>query len=199
MHKIVALVGMTGSGKSLVADYLVAKGWGFARFGQIVLDEVKRRGLEPTEQNERPIREQMRAEHGMAAMAILNLPKFDAILQEKNLVADGLYSWSEYKELKKYYGDRLSVVAIYAPPQTRYERLAKRVLKSDDKELRNRPASIEQAQARDFAEIEKIEKGGPIAMADFTIINTRTKKFIYRQIDTLIGKIEEKLITTQAD
>lgn len=193
MHKVVALVGMTGSGKSLVADYLVEKGWGFARFGQIVLDEVKRRGLEPTEANERPIREQMRAEHGMAAMAILNIPKFDAILQEKNLVADGLYSWSEYKELKKYYGDRLSVVAVYAPPQLRYERLAKRQLKADDKDLRNRPASIEQAQARDFAEIEKIEKGGPIAMADFTILNIKTKAFVYKQVNTLIGKIEEKL------
>jgi len=192
MNKIIALVGMTGSGKSLVADYLAEKGWGFARFGQIVLDEVKRRGLAPTEANERPIREQMRQEHGMAAMAILNIPKFDAILQEKNLVADGLYSWSEYKELKKYYGDRLSVIAVYAPPSARYERLAKRKLRSKDKDLRNRPATIEQAQTRDCAEIEKIEKGGPIAMADFTILNTRTKKFIYKQIDTILGKMEEK-------
>lgn len=189
MNKIVALVGMTGSGKSLVADYLVEKGWGFARFGQIVLDEVKRRGLPPTEANERPIREQMRQEHGMAAMAILNIPKFDAILKEKNLVADGLYSWSEYKELKKYYGDRLSVVAIYAPPQMRYERLAKRVLESNDKALRNRPASVEQALARDFAEIEKIEKGGPIAMADFTILNTKTSAFIYQQIEQILKKL----------
>ena len=192
MNKIIALVGMTGSGKSLVADYLISKGWGFARFGQIVLDIVKERGLAPTEENERPIREEVRQKHGMAAMAILNIPKFDKILAENNLVADGLYSWSEYKELKKYYGDRLSVIAVYAPPAVRYARLEKRTLASNDKDLRNRPATIEQAQARDFAEIEKIEKGGPIAMADFTVLNTRTKKFIYKQIDTLLDKIEEK-------
>lgn len=186
MNKILALVGMTGSGKSLVADYLVQKGWGFARFGQIVLDEVKARGLEPTEANERPIREQMRAEHGMAAMAILNIPKFNKILQEKGLVADGLYSWSEYKELKKYYGDRLSVIAIYSPPKLRYERLTGRTLKSTDKELRNRPATEEQAQARDFAEIENIEKGGPIAMADFTILNIKGKDYVYKQLDKII-------------
>lgn len=180
---------MTGSGKSVVADYLVEKGWGFARFGQIVLDEVKRRGLEPKEENERRVREQIREEHGMAAMAILNIPKFDAILQEKNLVADGLYSWSEYKELKKYYGDRLSVVAVYAPPQLRYKRLARRQLKATDKDLRNRPATAEQARARDFAEIENIEKGGPIAMADFTILNTRTKASVSRQIERILKNV----------
>ena len=188
-NKIIALVGMTGAGKSIVADYLVGKDWGFARFGQIVLDEVKRQGLEPKEENERPIREQMRREHGMAAMAILNIPKFDAILKEKNLVADGLYSWSEYKELKKYYGDRLNIVAVYAPPKLRYERLARRRLKATDKDLRNRPATEEQAKARDFAEIENIEKGGPIAMADFTILNTEEIYSVYEQIEKILKLI----------
>lgn len=189
MHKIIALVGMTGSGKSVVADYLTEKGWGFARFGQIVLDEVRNRGLEPKEENERPIREEMRAKHGMAAMAILNIPKFDTILKEKDLIADGLYSWSEYKELKKYYGDRLKVIAVYCPPELRYERLAGREWKADDKEMRHRPATKDQARSRDFAEIEKIEKGGPIAMADFTILNTKDKEYVYQQMDEVIKEL----------
>lgn len=181
---------MTGSGKSAVADYLVQKDWGFCRFGQIVLDIVKERGLAPTEENERPIREQLREEHGMAAMAILNIPKFDDILRTQNLVADGLYSWSEYKKLKEYYGDRLAVVAVYAPPKLRYERLAGRVLAGDDVNLRNRPATIDAARARDFAEIENIEKGGPIAMADYTIINTRDRDFLFKQINEILTDID---------
>lgn len=176
---------MTGAGKSLVADYLVSKGWGFARFGQIVLDIVKERGLQPTEGVEKPIREELRKEHGMAAMAILNLPKFDKLLAEGNLVADGLYSWSEYKVLKDYYGDRLKVLAIYAPPQIRYDRLEKRTLESTDTSMRNRPATKEQAKARDFAEIENIEKGGPIAMADHTLVNLGTTEDLYRQVEAL--------------
>jgi len=181
--KIIALVGMTGAGKSLVADYLVNKGWGFARFGQIVLDIVKERGLQPVEGVEKPIREELRKEHGMAAMAILNLPKFDKILAEKNLVADGLYSWSEYKVLRDYYGERLKVVAVYAPPEVRYARLAARTLESTDTNLRNRPATREQAKARDYAEIENIEKGGPIAMADYTLVNMGTADDLYKQVD----------------
>ena len=103
MNKIICLVGMSGSGKSVVADELVRNGFEFARFGQITLDIVKERGLEPSEENERPIREEMRKEHGMGAYATLNIPKFDKLLEKANLVADGLYSWTEYKILKDYY------------------------------------------------------------------------------------------------
>jgi dephospho-CoA kinase len=185
--KIIALVGMTGAGKSLVADYLVKKGFGFARFGQIVLDIVKERGLQPTEGVEKPIREELRKEHGMAAMAILNLPKFDKILAQGNLVADGLYSWSEYKVMKDYYGERLKVVAVYAPTEVRYARLEQRVLQTTDKNLRNRPATREQAKNRDYAEIENIEKGGPIAMADYTLVNMGTAEELYRQVEMIPG------------
>jgi dephospho-CoA kinase len=189
MNKIIAIVGMTGAGKSLVADYLVNKGWGYARFGQIVLDIVKERGLEPKEEVEKPIREELRREHGMAAMAILNIPKFDKILLEKNLVADGLYSWSEYKVLRDYYGERLNVVAIYAPPAVRYARLEKRQLLKEDVNLRNRPATRDQAKARDYAEIENIEKGGPIAMADFTLSNIDSEKLLYEQVEKVVEEI----------
>lgn len=66
-RKIVAVVGMCGSGKSVVSDFLVKKGYKFLRFGQITLDDVKRRGLAPTEENEKGIREGFRHKYGMAA------------------------------------------------------------------------------------------------------------------------------------
>ena len=172
MNKIICLVGMCGSGKSVVADVLVSKGFQFARFGQITLDIVKERGLQPSEENEKKIREQVRKEHGMGAFAKLNLPKFDKLLQNGNLVADGLYSWSEYKILKDHYRERIIVVAVLAPPEMRYARLEARI--EIDEKMRNRPMTKQQAQARDFAEIENIEKGGPIAMADYYILNTGT-------------------------
>ncbi len=87
---IVAVVGMCGSGKSILADRLVEKGYKFLRFGQIVLDIVKEKGLAPTEENEKPIREEVRKEHGMGAMAILNLPKIKKFFEESNVVIDGL-------------------------------------------------------------------------------------------------------------
>ncbi len=184
-NKIVALVGMCGAGKSLIADKLVAKGFQFIRFGQITLDEVKKRGLEPTEKIQKEIRENFRKQHGMAAFAILNLPKIDEFLKNGHVVIDGLYSWSEYKILKEKYGDNLTVIAVYASPQTRYQRISQRKPDSNDTALRQHHFSVEEAKARDYAEIENIEKGGPIAMADYTLINESTPEELYQQLNKL--------------
>jgi dephospho-CoA kinase len=182
MSVIVAVVGMCGSGKSVVSDMLVRKGFQYLRFGQITLDEVKRRGLSPTEENERPIREEFRRKHGMGAYATLNIPKFDELLTKGDVVGDGLYSWSEYKVLKERYGDRLVVLCVYAPPQTRYGRLDTRVLAKEDVALRHRRIAPAEAKARDYAEIEHIEKGGPIAMADYLIRNEEMKQELEREV-----------------
>lgn len=192
MNKIIAIVGMPGSGKSTLSDSLTTLGWGYVRFGQLTLDTIKNEGLEINEQNERMVRERIRKEHGMAAYATLNLPKFDAVLQEKNLVADGLYSWSEYKILKEYYGDRLTVAAVFAPPTQRYERLANRFSMADDASARNRNIPAEDSKKRDYAEIENIEKGGPIAMADYTIVNIGSYDDYQKEIEKFFTWYESR-------
>src|SRR3990167_7996916 len=101
MHRIFAIVGMPGSGKTEASEFLVKKGFQFIRLGQLTLDEIKKRGLEPTETNERPIREALRTKHGMAAFATLNFPKIDQMLLNNSVVIDGLYSWEEFLELDR--------------------------------------------------------------------------------------------------
>lgn len=161
---------MTGSGKSIISDELVKKGFAYVRFGQLTIDEVKKRGLEVNETNEKAVREGLRKEHGMGAFATLNIPKFDELLKTSSVVGDGLYSWTEYKILKEKYGDMMNVLAVYAPPELRYGRLENRAV-ANDPNSRFRSTPKADSKKRDYAEIENIEKGGPIAMADFTIIN----------------------------
>ncbi len=188
-NKLVCVCGLTGAGKSVVSDWLVGKGFEFFRFGQITLDIVMERGLAPTEENERPIREEVRKKYGMGAYAILSLPKIEKLLEKGHVVGDGLYSWSEYKVLKEKYGSRLVIIAVYAPPEMRYGRLAARKLNAEDTKMRNRPATAEQAKARDYAEIENIEKAGPIAMADYTLINTADINSVHRQCERILKEI----------
>ncbi|HBR80968.1 MAG: Dephospho-CoA kinase [Candidatus Uhrbacteria bacterium GW2011_GWE2_45_35] len=190
-NKLVAVVGMCGSGKSVLSDALVAENFGYLRFGQIVMDEIKKKNLEVSESNERIIREGFRKEYGMGAFAVLNIPKFDELLQQSHVVGDGLYSWDEYKILKEKYGDNLIVVAVYAPPPMRYERLEKRFSDASDTALRNRGFSREAAAARDIAEIENIAKGGPIAMADYTILNIGTMEEYREQIKKFIDWLKK--------
>ena len=55
--KIVAFVGLTGSGKSSAVEYLSAKGYPKVYFGGVVLDAMEKAHLEHTEANEQTFRE----------------------------------------------------------------------------------------------------------------------------------------------
>jgi dephospho-CoA kinase len=162
MRKVVAIVGMAGSGKSEVASIFEQNGFSRIRFGDVTDIEIKKNKLELNETNERFFRERLRKELGMAAYAILNRPRIDEALQKTDVVADGLYSREEYLDFKSYYAKNFLVVAVFSSPQIRYDRLSKRSL---------RPLNSQEAASRDRSEIENLNKGGPIAMADYTIQN----------------------------
>ena len=90
MKKLIAIVGMSGSGKSVASDYLEKEGFNKIYFGGVVLDTLKNEGLEINPDNEKMMRERLRNEHGMAAMAILLLPKIKESIKNKDTVLDGL-------------------------------------------------------------------------------------------------------------
>jgi dephospho-CoA kinase len=182
MRKVVAIVGMAGSGKSEVARILEKNGFTRVRFGDITDLELKKRGLEIKEANERYIRELLRKELGMAAYAILNRPRIDEALKHSDVVADGLYSWEEYLSLKSYYKEKFWAVAIYCSPRMRYARLAQR----SDRALKH----IESA-SRDKSEIENLNKGGPIAIADFTITNEGSLQDLKEQVLSVLERMKE--------
>jgi dephospho-CoA kinase len=184
MHmKVVALVGMAGAGKSEAARLFVENGFTKIRFGDKTDEELKKQGLAINEENERRVREGFRKQYGMAAYAILNLSRIDLAQKSAPVIIDGLYSWEEFVFLKSYFTDNLFVVAVWASPYTRYDRLEHREI---------RPLTFEEAAGRDEAEIVKINKGGPIAMADFTIINEGSlgdlKKEVKKALSFLRGK-----------
>lgn len=174
---IIALVGMPGSGKSTAAKILKEKGFTIIRFGDVTMDEMKARGLEAGEENERKVREALRAELGMDAFAKLNLPRIkDA---GDKVVLDGMYSEEEELFLKEKLGD-FSIVAIHTPAEKRYDRLTSRT---------DRPLPKEIAMARDKAQIENSNVLGPIAHANYTIINDGSLEELEKGIDHVLTQI----------
>lgn len=176
--KLVAIVGMAGAGKSEVARVFEEYDFKKVRFGDITDGELNNRGLEPNEENERSIREELRKKYGMAAYAKLSLAKIDSSLKSSNVVVDGLYSWEEYTLLKERYGEKFSVLAVWASPATRHARLAHRA---------KRALTPKEAASRDRAEIENINKGGPIAMADFTVLNEDSLERLKRETERVLS------------
>lgn len=180
-HKIIVFVGMPGSGKSLAVDYMVSKGMPSVYFGGITVDEVKARGLEVNEVNERMVREDLRTTEGLGVMASRIIDKIEALAAQghKHVVADGLYSWTEYKIFKEKYGDNALIIAIVAPRELRHQRLANRPV---------RPLTDQEVTDREYAEIENIEKGGPIANADYTIVNDTTPEELLSNIEKILNE-----------
>lgn len=176
--KVACIVGMPGAGKSVVTAMFRDHDFVPIRFGDITDEEVIKRGLELNEENERKVREQFREEYGMAAYALLNTPKIENALRSSNVVVDGLYSWAEYTCLKDTFGENLVVIAVWASPATRYSRLAKREI---------RPLTPDEALSRDYAEIEQLDKGAPIAMADFTVLNESDLDNAKQQVDRFVS------------
>lgn len=185
---VVAVVGMCGAGKTTVAKIFEDNGFKYVRFGQVVLDEVKRRGLQPSEKLEREIREGLRTRHGPQFVGILTLEKIQAM--QGNVVADGLYSWTEYKLFKEALGASLIIVAVTAAPSVRYARLSART--TIDAQMINRPFTEAEARERDYSEIENLEKGGPIAMADITFVNDGTPEELAADVRAVLATIHKK-------
>jgi dephospho-CoA kinase len=58
----------------------------------------------------------------------------------------------------------------------------------NDQEMKYRSFSPSEAQSRDYAEIENIEKAGPIAMADYLIVNEGDLEDFDRQLAEIYSK-----------
>ncbi|MGC1176816.1 MAG: AAA family ATPase [Candidatus Saccharimonadales bacterium] len=184
--KVITLVGMPGAGKSFCVDHLKDKGLPSVYFGGITLEEVKKRGLDVNAENEKFVREDIRKQEGKDAYAKRIVVQINEFFAQGNdaVVADGLYSWSEYKVFKETFGNNAVIIAIAAPRYLRHERLANRHI---------RPLTDEEVTAREYAEIENIEKGGPIANADYTIVNDGSSEELLQALDNVLAQAGIKL------
>lgn len=181
MNKIIAIVGMCGSGKSVASEYYEKRGYQKVYFGGVTMDKMKELGLELNPTNERIVRDNLRKEYGMGAFAFLLLPRIEELAKKGNVVLDGLYSWDELKILKEKF-ENLLVLSIVVDKENRYNRLTKREI---------RPLTNEEANNRDISEIENVAKGGPIAYADYYILNNGDLDDYVKDLDRITKKIEE--------
>lgn len=183
--KIIAVVGMSGSGKSVVVDYLTEKGFPKVYFGGMIYKEMKRRGIEITAdgESEKRFREMIRETEGKdwVVKQVIEEAKNLINAGQKRIVLDGLYSWTEYKILKKEFPGQLTVLAVVVPKALRHFRVGKRP---------ERPFNTKEIQERDRSEVENLEKGGPIAMADYYVLNDESVAKLHDDIDVILDRIE---------
>lgn len=176
MPRLIALVGLPGAGKSTVTEIFTDQGYQRVYFGGLTIDKLTESGQAINEVNERKMREELRSTYGMGAYALLNLPKVETALTKGKTIIDDLYSWEEYLLIKEKF-PYVKILAVYAPPAVRYQRLAKRKV---------RPLTTEEAASRDQAQIENLHQAGPIAVADWTFLNLGTKDELVKMVKIYI-------------
>jgi len=177
--KIISIVGMSGSGKSTAVEHIKQKGVPQIYLGGIILGEMRKRGIEINAINEKSFREKIREQEGKDFVIRRAICEIEGLIDagQHKILLDGLYSWTEYKILKQFFPTEVTTIALVPDKKLRQSRVATRP---------NRPLNIEEINKRDYAEIENLEKGGPIAMADYFIINNGDTPETQKRLDEIL-------------
>ena len=183
--KILAVVGMSGSGKSVVVDYLTKRGIPKVYFGGKIYKEMERRGIErtPDGESEKKFREEIREKEGKDWVVKQVIEETKNLIKagQKRIVLDGVYSWTEYKALKQEFPGEMVFLAIVVPKKLRYKRVGERP---------ERPFNRNEIIERDRSVIENLEKGGTIAASDFYILNDGEVAKLYSDLDEILQEME---------
>jgi len=180
--KMIAFVGMTGSGKSAAAKYLKEKGVPDVYLGGVILRAMDKLGIDSTPEAQQKFREDIRKREGADYVAKQAVTQIHGLIRagQKRIVIDGIYSWTEYRILKHEFPGCITVIALVAPKKLRHERLNRRAKQA---------LTQEEVKQRDWSEIENLEKGGPIADADYYIMSDDNEEAMRWKIDEVVGEI----------
>ncbi len=171
---IFIIVGMPAAGKNIARIYADSKGIPYFASGDIVRQEVKKRGLEPDATNMGTVSTELRGSDGLGVTRHVLAA---ALESGRNIVfMEGMRSWPEIELIRKETG--CVVIAFLAPRGLRLERIVSRG-RSDDS-----PDAFEERDMREIAYGAAI----PVALADEYLLNTSSMEDALRDMETLIKK-----------
>ena len=175
---MLAVVGLSGSGSSAAVEHLAEKGVPKVDFDKYVFDEMEKANIEYSEENEESFREKLFTENSRDFIAKKIIEQIHNLINagQHTIVIDGPNSWDEYVTLKREFPGEMKTIAVVANKHLRHRRMQNRDF---------HPLHDNETDKRDWDEIEKLQKAGPIAIADQFIVNNGNIEDFYEQIDKL--------------
>jgi dephospho-CoA kinase len=178
---IIGLTGTIASGKTTLADILKEKGFEHHTYSDLLREEAEKESIEPTRKNLQELGNKFKKDNnnlGILSKMIIDNAKTD------NILADGIRTIDEIKELKKY--PKAYVIGVDAPQKIRYKRLSDRKRPGD-------PLTFEKFKEIDDHENKGLTPGQDInnciKKADFVVINDHSIKDLKSKIEAILKKI----------
>jgi dephospho-CoA kinase len=179
---VLGLTGMPGAGKSLFVETAEELGYLKVTMGDVIREETRKRGLEPTPQNVGKVMLELRREGGNNIIAEKCVPKI-AALSTSRIVIDGIRSLNEADVFKANF-QCFKLITVHASPQIRFVRLSQRG-RSDD------PPTFEVFHERDMRELS-VGLGNAIAMSENVLVNDNSMESFKAQVKKYLELTEAK-------
>lgn len=163
---IVLLVGLPGSGKDEVSKTLRdLLGYKVIRMSDLLLEELRRRGLSETRENLRSLGLELRSRMGGGALARLAIEVISSSPPPRCFVVNGVRNIEEIDEFIRKFGDDVITIAVLASKKIRFIRMRARMREGFDR------GDYEDFLRDDRDEITMFHLGDAIAYADRFIVN----------------------------
>ena len=177
--KVIGIVGMPGSGKSIAAQVARSEGLPVVSMGDVVREMAALQGVPLSPENLGIIMIKIREEGGEDVVARKCMPKIDANNSDV-VVVEGVRSLAEIKTFKEGYPDFV-LIGVYASPKTRLKRLTMRGREDD-------PKTISHFIERDERELQ-VGVGAALALADYMIVNEGKIEEFKAKVKEVLGRI----------
>ena len=178
---LIGLTGRNAAGKGEVARYLQTKSFYYYSLSDVIRDEIRSRGLQPTRDLLIAVGNELRQKYGANILAERVLERIE---DDKHYVIDSIRNPAEVEAFRA--AKHFKLIRVEAPQEVRFRRILSRRRESD-------PRTFEE-----FIELEKREAEGEETsqnlvkvglMADHTLTNDGPLETLYPKIDELLLRL----------
>ncbi|MCJ7579656.1 MAG: AAA family ATPase [Candidatus Aminicenantes bacterium] len=168
--RIIGLTGTNGSGKGAAAEYFISKGYAFFSLSDVIREELKKDGFEPTRDNLIRKGNELRSSGGADFLARQVMKKV-----EGKAVIDSIRNPEEVRFLKS--NKNFILLAIDADAELRYERVKKRgrnesaatlqeFIKKEDEEKTENPMQQQLHTCFEMADFKILNEGSLVDLTN---------------------------------
>ncbi|MBU4311394.1 MAG: AAA family ATPase [Candidatus Omnitrophica bacterium] len=177
---VIGLTGPNAAGKGEAAIYIKSKSFIYHSLSDILREEAKKSGIEPSRENLINLGNELRRKNGPAFLAVRAMKRLAAA---EDHIVDSIRNPGEIEALRKT--KDFILLGIDGPVETRFNRILKRNREGDPKTLEE---FIKKEAEENKAATENQQLNNCLEKADEIIINDSTIEEFHKKIDEAIKK-----------